>query len=96
MHFPNTEIISEMKNVLPDLMFNYGSRLVLLYRKMAWFLICNETRVTALNGASQIYPILKLKFSSIKALIPDPSFGEYTRIFNHYNTYNVNGGFDES
>lgn len=94
MHFPNAAIISEMKNVLPDLMHNYGSRQILLDRKMAWFLLCNESRVTALNGASQIYPVLKSRFGSSNALIPDPSFGEYIRIFNDFCTYQDNGGFD--
>lgn len=94
MHFPNTSIISEMKNVLPDLMHNYGSRQVLLDRKMAWFLLCDENRVTALNGASQIYPILKSRFGNSPALIPCPSFGEYSRIFNNFDTYKDDGDFD--
>ena len=94
MHFPNASIISEMKNVLTDLMHNYGSRQELLDRKMAWFLLCDEKRVTALNGASQIYPILGSKFGSSPALIPYPSFGEYSRIFNNFDTYKDDGDFD--
>ncbi len=96
MHFPNTAIISEMKNVLADLMHNYGSRQAILDRKMAWFLLCDESRITALNGASQIYPVLKSRFENSAALIPNPSFGEYTRIFSKINTYEDNGEFDIS
>lgn len=96
MHFPNTAIISEMKNVLVDLMHNYGSRQTILDRKMAWFLLCTENRVTALNGAAQIYPILKSRFSPLKALIPEPSFGEYYHIFDDFSTFKDNGDFDTS
>lgn len=94
MYFPDTAIISEMKNVLTDLMHNYGSRQALLDRKTAWFLLCNESRITAINGASQIYPVLKSRFGSASALIPDPCFGEYTRIFENFNTYKDDGDFD--
>jgi histidinol-phosphate/aromatic aminotransferase/cobyric acid decarboxylase-like protein/choline kinase len=94
MHFPNASIISEMKNVLADLMHNYGSRQALLDRKMAWFLLCDESRITALNGASQIYPILRSRFGNSSALIPCPSFGEYSRIFDKFNTYKDDGDFD--
>lgn len=91
MHFPNTAIISEMKNVLPNLIHNYGSRQQILDRKMAWFLLCDESRITALNGASQIYPVLKTIFKSSKALIPNPSFGEYRQIFDNFKTYKDDG-----
>lgn len=94
MHFPNASIISELRNVLPSLIHNYGSRQAILDRKMAWFLLCNESRVTALNGASQVYPVLKLRFSTCKALIPAPTFGEYTHIFTNYTTYSDHGCFD--
>jgi histidinol-phosphate/aromatic aminotransferase/cobyric acid decarboxylase-like protein/choline kinase len=94
MYFPNTAIISEMKNVLPALLHNYGSRQTILDRKMSWFLLCNEANVTALNGASQIYPLLRLRFSSLKALLPYPAFGEYNHIFNNHITYNDFGAFD--
>lgn len=94
MYFPNTAIISEMKNVLPALIHNYGSRQAILDRKMSWFLLCNESRITALNGASQVYPFLRSIFSQCKALLPTPTFGEYTHIFNNYSTYNDYGSFD--
>jgi len=94
MYFPNTSIISELKNSLPSLIHNYGSRQTLLDRKMAWFLLCNEKRVIGLNGASQIYPILRLRYSNSKALIPSPTFGEYSHIFTNYTTYNDSGDYD--
>lgn len=94
MHFPNASIISELKNTLPSLIHNYGSRQVILDKKMAWFLLCNETRVTALNGASQIYPLLRNRYSTCKALIPAPTFGEYTQIFSSYETYRDFGAYD--
>jgi len=94
MHFPNAAIISEMRNVFPDLIHNYGSRQKYLDRKMAWFLLCNENRITALNGAAQIYPILQSLFLNYKTLLPYPSFGEYTRNFNCVNTYLDDGNFD--
>ena len=94
MHFPNTAIISEIKNVLPALIHNYGSTQSILDRKMSWFLLCNEKRVTALNGASQVFPLLRLRFSSCKALLPDPTFGEYHPIFENYLTYDDSGFFD--
>lgn len=96
MYFPNTAIISEMKNVLPMLMHNYGSRQAILDRKMAWFLLCTDSRVTALNGASQVYPLLRLRFSSCKALLPHPTFGEYNHIFKSFTTYEDTGSFDIS
>lgn len=94
MHFPNAAIISEIKNVLPDLMHNYGSRQKYLDRKMAWFLLCDESRVTTLNGAAQVYPILQRIFENSKTLIPSPCFGEYTRNFNCTDSYTDNGEFD--
>jgi histidinol-phosphate/aromatic aminotransferase/cobyric acid decarboxylase-like protein/choline kinase len=94
MHFPNTAIISEIRNVLPALIHNYGSRQSILDRKMSWFLLCNEKRVTALNGASQVFPLLRLRLSSCKALLPQPTFGEYNHIFQNSSTYDDNGFFD--
>jgi histidinol-phosphate/aromatic aminotransferase/cobyric acid decarboxylase-like protein/CTP:phosphocholine cytidylyltransferase-like protein len=87
MYFPDSSIISEMKNNLANLIHNYGSKQIILNRKMAWFLLCKEERVIALNGASQIYPILQQRFSGQKVLVPKPTFGEYTRIFHDVDFY---------
>jgi len=87
MYFPDSSIISEMKNNLANLIHNYGSRQSILNKKMGWFLLCREDRVTALNGASQIYPVLQERFSKKRILIPRPSFGEYNRIFKNTEYY---------
>ena len=94
MYFPNPSIISELRNSLPDLLYNYGSRQRVLDEKMAWFLLCKKEHVHALGGASQIYPMLKDRFHGSRALIPDPTFGEYTRIFPHAMTYGDSVGID--
>jgi histidinol-phosphate/aromatic aminotransferase/cobyric acid decarboxylase-like protein/choline kinase len=94
MYFPNPSIISEMRNSLPELLFNYGSRQTILDRKMAWFLLCKQEHVHALGGASQLYPMLKRRFDGRQALIPNPTFGEYSRIFPHARTYGDCVGID--
>jgi histidinol-phosphate/aromatic aminotransferase/cobyric acid decarboxylase-like protein/choline kinase len=94
MYFPNHAMISELRNSLPDLIHNYGSRQAVLDRKMSWFLLCKEANVLALNGASQIYPMLASRFGAKKAFIPLPSFGEYQRIFPNRTTYDDKVGFD--
>ena len=94
MYFPNHAMVSELRNSLPDLIHNYGSRQAVLDRKMSWFLLCKEANVLALNGASQIYPMLASRFGAAKAFIPSPSFGEYQRIFKNCTNYDDKVGFD--
>jgi histidinol-phosphate/aromatic aminotransferase/cobyric acid decarboxylase-like protein/choline kinase len=94
MYFPNPAILSEMRNSLPDLLHNYGSRQSVVDRKMGWFLLRDPARVRTLNGASQIYPILRDFCGNKKALIPNPTFGEYTRIFPSAATYSDGVGID--
>jgi histidinol-phosphate/aromatic aminotransferase/cobyric acid decarboxylase-like protein/choline kinase len=94
MYFPNAAIISEMRNNLPDLLHNYGSRQDLLDQKLAWLLLCKKDRLHALNGASQVYPLLKQRYSGKKALMPAPTFGEYPRIFPDAAVYGDAVGID--
>jgi histidinol-phosphate/aromatic aminotransferase/cobyric acid decarboxylase-like protein/choline kinase len=94
MYFPNHSIISELRNSLPNLIHNYGSRQSVLDRKMSWFLLCNEANVIALNGASQIYPMVRERFGGRRALLPRPSFGEYSRIFGVRDFYDDAVGID--
>ncbi len=95
MYFPNSSILSEIKNNLPKLLQNYGSKQDLLNEKLAYFLGYKKQNLQLLNGASQIYPILKLFFEdNIKILLPNPTFGEYTRIFKDYYTYYDKGNID--
>jgi histidinol-phosphate/aromatic aminotransferase/cobyric acid decarboxylase-like protein/choline kinase len=94
MYFPNTAVISEIRNNLPDLLHNYGSRQDRLDQKLAWLLLCEKTCLHALNGASQIYPMLKERFSGQKVLLPAPTFGEYPKIFPNAVTYKDGVGID--
>ena len=81
MYFPNASMLSEMRGNLALLLQNYGSRQDVLNQKMAYHLLCDHTRVVALNGASQVFPILRDYFAGKRMLIPDPTFGEYPRMF---------------
>lgn len=87
MYFPGGSILSEFKNNLESLLWNYGTKQNILDRKMSYFLCCEEQNVIALNGASQVYPILKNYLKGKKAIIPNPTFGEYYRLFDSYDTY---------
>ena len=87
MYFPNASMMSEMRGNLERLLHNYGSRQDVLNQKMAYHLLCDNTRVIALNGASQVFPILRDYFAGKRMLIPDPTFGEYPRMFPEAATY---------
>lgn len=94
MYFPSTAVWSEFKNNLASLMQNYGSKQSILNKKLATYLLCQEDNVTLLNGAAQIYPILEQYLADKKALLPYPTFGEYSRIFSHQITYSDQVGID--
>lgn len=94
MYFPNGSMLSEMRNNLPNLLHNYGSKQMILNQKLAYYLLCIEENVNVLNGASQIYPILRSYFKTQKMLIPTPTFGEYSRIFGKRDVYFDNPGID--
>lgn len=94
MYFPNTAVISELRDSLPDLMHNYGSRQSLLNQKLAWLMLCNKERIQVLNGCSQVYPFLKLFFKGRRVLMPSPTFGEYPRIFPDTGVYTDQVGVD--
>ena len=87
MHFPTPAMVSELKANLENTLMNYGSSQAVLNQKAAWFLECRAERLTVLNGLSQVYPWLARRFESRRALIPDPTFGEYPRWFPAANTY---------
>lgn len=95
MYFPNGSVLSEIKNNLNELLWNYGSKQKFLDLKLSYYLLCNKENVIALNGAAQIYPILRQMLGTKSGLIPDPTFGEYYRIFNDYTTY-PDTGTDET
>jgi histidinol-phosphate/aromatic aminotransferase/cobyric acid decarboxylase-like protein/choline kinase len=94
MYFPTESMIAEIRNNLSLLLTNYGSKQSLLNKKLSYVLQCDPSRLLALNGASQIYPILSTLFKEKKILLPDPSFGEYQRIFVASETYGDRIGVD--
>lgn len=87
MYFPNTAMLSEIKNNIVNLLHNYGSKQEILNLKLSYFLLCNIDHIQLLNGASQIYPILQEIMNGKKVLMPNPTFGEYERIFTKKNYY---------
>jgi histidinol-phosphate/aromatic aminotransferase/cobyric acid decarboxylase-like protein/choline kinase len=87
MYFPTASMLSEMRNNLSSLLQNYGSKQSVLNQKLAYFLLYKKEFLNVLNGASQIYPILKNYFHGKKILLPMPTFGEYPRIFPIHDTY---------
>lgn len=91
MYFPSGSVLSELRNNLDELLWNYGSRQSILNQKLAYFLLCHRDRVVALNGAAQVYPVLRHLFTDKRVLVPDPTFGEYERTFPNAQTYPDNG-----
>jgi histidinol-phosphate/aromatic aminotransferase/cobyric acid decarboxylase-like protein/choline kinase len=87
MYFPNSSIFSELRLHLNKLMTNYGSKQTILNEKLSFFLQCNKGNCLLLNGASQVYPFLKTLFGDKNALIPEPTFGEYRKVFPHATSY---------
>jgi histidinol-phosphate/aromatic aminotransferase/cobyric acid decarboxylase-like protein/choline kinase len=81
MYFPSGAVDSELRNSLPVLTRSYGSAQKLLDAKLAYFLLCQPGPLTALNGASQVYPVLAAYFRERRLLLPSPTFGEYARCF---------------
>ena len=87
MYFPDGAVLSELKNNMEHLLRNYGSRQAILDQKLAYYLLCKAENVICLNGAAQIYPLLRQFFKKKKGRIPHPTFGEYYRIFESYDIY---------
>ena len=94
MYFPTGAILSELRNALPGLVRNYGSSQLVLDRKMAYVLLCRPDHLTTLNGLSQVYPWLRQYFARANALIPEPTFGEYRRMFPAAAAYDDQVGLD--
>ena len=94
MYFPTGAILSELRNALPELVRNYGSAQDVLNQKMAYHLLCKPDHLTTLNGLSEVYPWLRQYFTHAKTLIPEPSFGEYRRIFPDAAAYEDQVGLD--
>jgi histidinol-phosphate/aromatic aminotransferase/cobyric acid decarboxylase-like protein/choline kinase len=91
MYFPTSSMISEIKNNLPFLIHNYGSKQKVLNLKLSYVLQCSNDYLLLLNGASQLYPVLEKLFANSKVLIPEPTFGEYSRVFSGSSIYQDSG-----
>jgi histidinol-phosphate/aromatic aminotransferase/cobyric acid decarboxylase-like protein/choline kinase len=87
MYFPNSSILSELRTHLNKLTTSYGSNQDILNEKLSFFIQCNKENCFLLNGASQVYPFLKSFFRNKRALIPEPTFGEYRDVFREAVTY---------
>lgn len=89
MHFPTDGMLAALRQALPALVRNYGSRQEILDEKLAWFLKVPAARVTMLSGASQIFPMLPalLGVDATEVLCPTPSFGEFARVYPERKTY---------
>lgn len=93
MHFPPDSMVSQMKSYLPELMASYSSTQAVLNEKLSNFVRCDPRRVHFLNGTSQFFPTLRSMFSANRVLLPEPTFGEYTRMFPSAGTYPDGGEF---
>lgn len=87
MYFPPASALSEVKNNLFELMMNYGSSQKILNEKLAYFALRSVDSLVLLNGAAQAFPLLKNWLSEKRVAIPQPSFGEYQRIFPEATVY---------
>ncbi|MCA1703321.1 MAG: class I and II aminotransferase, partial [Actinobacteria bacterium] len=95
MYFPSSALISQLRAALPELITNYGSAQPLLDEKLAYFLRCKADHVHLLNGASQfLSPMLQRWFRPDRVLLPEPTFGEYHRLFPGAATYRDRGHVD--
>lgn len=94
-HFPTPDILSDLKNHLPELVGHYGSTQTLLDQRLSYFLDCRPDQVVTLNGLSQAYPWLAGSCGR-RILIPAPTFGEYPRAFPAADTYADAPGIDAS
>lgn len=94
MHFPPGSVISELRNNLPELLANYGSAQSVLDQKLAYWLLRPVEEVVLLNGASQVFPLLRERFAGRRALCPRPGFGEYARVFPDASFYEDAGAAD--
>ena len=94
MYFPTKAMNAEIMNFANVLLSNYGSSQIILNKKLSYVLQYDEEKLIVLNGATQVYPILRNIFKNKYALIPSPTFGEYEETFEKYNTYYDKGEFD--
>lgn len=94
-HFPTEAMVEAMRLALPAVAQTRSSTQAELNRTLARYLPCEPEHVQVLHGASQIFPILKRLVGVRPVLRPEPSLGEYARIFPRAKTYaDALAGFD--
>ncbi|MEY4635522.1 MAG: hypothetical protein RJA55_1320 [Acidobacteriota bacterium] len=94
-HFPTDAMVEAMRLSLPAVAQARSSTQAELNRTLARYLLCEPEHVQVLHGASQIFPILKRLVGVRPVLRPEPSLGEYARIFPRAKTYaDALAGFD--
>ena len=94
MHFPTPAVLSELRGNFDTLARNYGSIQVDLERKLSYLTLVDVSRLVVLNGASQAYPFLRRRLAGQRVVRPEPTFGEYSRIFPDAVTYTDTVGFE--
>ncbi len=94
VHFPPPGMIAAMRHALPDLLKRYGSTQVVLNEKLGLAMGLSADRLQALHGATQAFPILRELLGGRPVAIPNPTFGEYPRMFPHATTYEDGGDLD--
>jgi histidinol-phosphate/aromatic aminotransferase/cobyric acid decarboxylase-like protein/choline kinase len=87
MYFPTDAMLAAMRRALPALVHSYGSAQEVLNEKLGYLLRCRPERVQCLHGAAQLYPELPALLGECTALIPSPTFGEYSRWLPRHETY---------
>ncbi len=90
-YFPTGAMLAAMRHALPELVGSYGSAQHVLNRKLGYVLHCDPSRLQVLHGAAQAFPILaRILGSRIEphqVALPEPTFGEYPRVFPGARTY---------
>jgi histidinol-phosphate/aromatic aminotransferase/cobyric acid decarboxylase-like protein/choline kinase len=94
MYFPTPSMMANVKNNIEELVWNYGSSNSIFNQKLSYYLLKDESKLCALNGASQIFPFIKNNYADFKVLMPTPTFGEYEKVFKEKSYYKDDGSFD--
>ncbi len=93
-HFPTSAIRQELSARLPEVLGRYGSTQQILDEKLARYVGASVRELVLLNGLSQIFPWLAARYGDAKALLPRPSFGEFSRIWPDADSYADHGSID--
>ncbi len=94
MHFPTPAMLAAIRDATPALIHNYGSSQRILNEKLSYLLLCEQSRIQTLNGASQLFPWLRRHFAGKRALLPAITFGEWPAAFPAHQQYADRPGVD--